>query len=662
MFNWACLLLWALTAKAVSPGSLNSDISILIHNDLLETQSPLGGSGVLVLDARPWKEAKESCQKLGESLWGAHSMTKDIQSALDYLVFQGKFSPSHRFWTSTQKSSISALANTRLPVLCTQTAPYSNKTYQNTDSKWQVTVHSNNEYLTGFRDRFSFRFQGIRYAKQPGRWEYAKLYKGAGRKTSALNYSPACAQGTASGSEDCLFLNIWTPYLPNPSKIKKNNLKPVMLWIHGGAFTGGTGSDSTFDGTNLASRGDVVVVTINYRLATLGFLALDNGETNGNFGLADQTTSLEWIRRNIQDFGGDPDRVTIFGQSAGAASVRALLASPKARGNFAAAIMQSNLGGLAYGTTYSSYYTIPEEMEAVGNAILAETNCTDAISPLECLRALPVSTITGLTNLARYLVVDGVYLDRPELDLRHPSSTASVPLMIGTMRDDGAAMIGYPNSGETIQKFLYESGLPESIAPSALFPVPSTANLTLDIFNTTARAATDAIFRCVDEATAYAGTKHDVFPEIFYYEFNRSYQMPDWSPNAPVCDSPITEEYPHGDPSQEYFKCHSGELYYVFGTILRQGLPLRDEFDLPFGQYVLDSWAAFSRSYDPTPDLGFLKAKGYVNTTKMVRETGSWASYRQKGQARLLQWPPGTSDLVETEQCRALGLPLEYLA
>ncbi|OQD87301.1 hypothetical protein PENANT_c006G08609 [Penicillium antarcticum] len=621
MFNWAVLLLWAITAEAVSPESLSSDISILIHNDLLETQSPLADSGVLVLDARPWKEATESCQKLGESLWGAHSDFKDIQHDLEYLICQGKYLQNQRFWTSTRKASTidanghinTASANARLPVLCTQSAPHSNKTFQDRNPKWRVTVHSNNEYLTGFRDRFSFRFQGIRYAKQPRRWEYAQLYKGSGKKTSALNYGPACAQGTMPGSEDCLFLNVWTPYLPNSSRIKKKNLKPVMLWIHGGAFTGGTGSDSTFDGTNLASRGDVVVVTINYRLATLGFLALDNGETNGNYGLADQTTALEWVRRNIQDFGGDPDRVTIFGQSAGAASVRALLASPKARGNFAASIMESNLGGLAYGTTYSSYYTIPEEMEAVGNAILAETNCTHAVSQLECLRALPTSTITGLSTLARYLVVDGVYLDRPELDLRNASSTANVPLMIGTMRDDGAAMIGYPVPGETIQTFLNESGLPESIAPSPLFPIPSTANATLDIFNTTARVATDAMFRCVDEATAYAGIENIIFPEIFYYEFNRSYQMPDWSPNAPVCNAPITKEYPNGDPTQEYFKCHSGELYYVFGTILRQGLPLRDKFDLPFAQYVLDSWAAFATYYSPTPDIGFLKARGKVN-------------------------------------------------
>jgi carboxylesterase type B len=443
--------------------------------------------------------------------------------------------------------------------------------------------------------------------------------------------------------------------------MKKKNLKPVMLWIHGGAFTSGTGSDPTMDGSNLASRGDVVVVTINYRLGTLGFLALDDGETNGNYGLADQLTALEWVHRNIQDFGGDPDRVTIFGQSAGAASVRALLASRKAQGKFASAIMQSNLGGLAYGTTYSKYYTIEQEMDVVGNAILNETNCTHAVSPVECLRALPASTIANLADSARYLVVDGVYLQSSELDLDNPSSTAKVPLMIGTMRDDGAAMIGYPAAGQTLKSFLNETDLPDTIAPSNLFPVPSTANTTLDIFNTSSRIATDGMFRCIDEATAQAGSKNHIFPDIYYYEFNRSYQMPGWSPNAPVCNAPITAEFPDGDPSQEYFKCHSGELFYVFASFRRQGLPFRDESDLPFAQYVLDSWASFARTARPTPHLAFLKARGYVNTSREVEAAGGWGPFGKNRQMRLLQWPSGMRELGELEQCRALGLSLDSL-
>lgn len=434
-----------------------------------------------------------------------------------------------------------------------------------------------------------------------------------------------------------------------------------MFWIHGGAFTSGTGSDPTFDGGNLASRGDVVVVTTNYRLGTLGFLALDDGKTKGNYGLADQITALDWVRRNIQDFGGDPNQITIFGQSAGAGSVRALLASPKARGNFAGAIMQSNLGGLAYGTTYSKYYTIEQEMKVVGNAILSETNCTHAASQLECLRAIPATTISTLSDTARYLVVDGEYLTSSELNLKDSRSTAHVPVMLGTTRDDGAAIMGYPKAGETINQFLSETGLPSTVAPSQAFPIPSGSNQTLDIFNTTARVATDGMFRCIDQATAYAGFTNKIFPEIYFYEFNRTYQMPGWSPNPPLCQAPVTSTYPNGDPNGEYFKCHSGELYYVFGNVIRQGLPLRDEFDLSFQQFVLDSWASFARTFKPTPDVRYTAARGYANTTRQVEVAGPWTPFKHNSyQLRRLQWPSTMADLDEAEQCRALDLSLEY--
>ncbi|KAJ5764227.1 hypothetical protein N7533_002908 [Penicillium manginii] len=622
-------LLVTIASAVISPGSLNSDLAILIQNDLQENVSPWAGSGILLLDPMPLKRAIQTCQSLGERLWSIEAGFSDIENDLKYLVYQGDKNKRQRYWIASIHSTPSTIdvngrvkktsSDENLPVLCTQTAPYSTPTFQDINSSWQIAVRSNNEYITGFRDHLSFRFLGIRYAGPTERWKYSQLHKGSNTMVSALNYGSTCLE-----SEDCFFLNVWTPYLPRSQHSPKRKLKPVMFWIHGGAFTSGSGSDTLMDGSNLASRGDVVVVTINYRLGTLGFLALDDGETNGNYGIADQITALNWVRRNIRDFGGDPDRITIFGQSAGAGSVRALLASPQARGKFAGAIMQSNLGGLGYGTTYSKYYTIAEEMEVVGKDILTLTNCTGVSSPVKCLRALPAATITGLDAVARYLVVDGKYLETSQLDLTYPEKTANVPLMIGTTRDDGAAMIGYPTANETIQTFLNGSEMPSSVlSNSKLFPVPSTLNKTLDIFNTTAHIATDGIFRCIDQATGYSGFENGIFPEVFFYEFNRSYQMLDWSPNAPVCDAPITSEYPHGDPNQEYFKCHSGELYYVFGNLLRQGRPLRDGFDLPFEQYVLDLWTSFARTGRPTPDSGFLEARGYANTTRQVELAGN---------------------------------------
>jgi len=174
-----------------------------------------------------------------------------------------------------------------------------------------------------------------------------------------------------------------------------------MFNIHGGGLTTGTGSDTSYDGGNLASRGDIVVVTINYRLTTLGFLALNDGITNGNYGFADQIVALDWVRANIHDFGGDPDRITVMGQSAGASSVRALLASPKSIGKFAAALPQSNVGGSNIESVMSRYYTIQEEVSIAANPILVATGCINATSHIDCLRAYDAQALAELSTVAR---------------------------------------------------------------------------------------------------------------------------------------------------------------------------------------------------------------------------------------------------------------------
>ena len=511
--------------------------------------------------------------------------------------------------------------------------------------------------MCSFRDRLSFRFLGVRYAPQPKRFTYSTVFKGSGEAASATEYGSQCAQGSNTGSEDCLFLNVWTPYLPNPNSAPaKKNLRPVGVWIHGGAFTGGTANDPTFDGANIVSRGDMVLVAINYRLSTLGFLALKDGKTNGNYGLADQITALDWIRANIRSLGGDPDRITIFGQSAGAGSVRALIASPKAAGKFSGAIMLSNLGGIQYGTTYSRYYTIDEEVEVAANSILAATNCTAAASQVDCLRAVPATTLTQLGG-ARYVVVDGTYITSPQLELTGPR--IPIRLMMGITQHDGAPFISFPKTSNATE-YLNSAGLP--IPSPDLFPIVSTGNSTLDLYTTASRLATDGVFRCVDQATAYSGLEHGRFDKIYYYEFDRTYQMKEW-PGTDVCSAPVSKAFPNGDPSKPYLKCHSGELFYVFGNLHRQGLPMRDAGDLPFEQFVLDSFAAFIRTGDPNPDRGYLEAKGYEETLAMVKRAGKWVPATKKGGMglRVLDWPKvKMSGFREAEQCEALGLGLKY--
>ncbi|CAK7237587.1 hypothetical protein SBRCBS47491_010031 [Sporothrix bragantina] len=731
-------------AAVITPAS---GMTLLVDNDLEGGTS--NKSALILLGPRTYAAAVADCKALGEELWGtgnsSSASTESIQPLLNYLTYLNQASEASRFWigaagdassssdsasssswrTVDASGSIATFNSTKtdtldmtLSAFCTQSAPYSNKTFTIKGPQWTVSVraavgNASNEadgmaQVIGHRDHNSFRFLGLRYAAQPQRFTYSQAFWN--RTTSqafnssttvnttalpvvnATQFASACAQ-LDSGSEDCLYLNVFTPYLPPQDGAASSKagtapaLRPVMFWMHGGGLTGGTGSDPTYDGGNLASRGDVVVVTVNYRLSTLGYLALDSdhGGLNGNYGLGDQILALDWVRDNIASFGGDPERITILGQSAGAGSVRAMMASPKALGKFAAALPMSNLGGLNYGTSYSEYYTIAQEMNVAGNAVLKAANCTtgganategkttgEAI--VDCLRAVPAAKLTALSAVARYIVIDGTYIISDHLELGTVNTTvnntaAPYALMMGIMRDDGAPFIGYPSVQATLDdatnnrdSYLAAQGY-QNISGS-LFPIPSTSSLnaTLDLYNMSSRLSTDAVFRCIDEATVYAGLQTGIFDAAYYYEFDRSYQTPGW-PGTSVCAPPISADFPHGDPSQPYFRCHSGELYYAFGNVARMGLPWRDDGDQPFSQFIVDSFASFARTYSPNPDTAFLKARGFTNTIDMLKTSGSWKPSTKSGgpSVRLLDWPISSDTAFrEQPQCDSLGLGLKY--
>ena len=207
--------------------------------------------------------------------------------------------------------------------------------------------------LRGTEQREVTVFRGIPFARPPVgplRFRAPERPAGWAGVRDAIRFGPAAPQqastlgpvlsmGLAETSEDCLYLNIWTPA---PDGLRR----PVLVWIHGGGFILGAGSQTLYDGSALARRGDVVVVTINYRLGALGFLRLrelggDDSAASGNEGLLDQIAALEWVRDEIAAFGGDPRNVTVFGESAGAISTAALLGAPRARGLFRRAILQS---------------------------------------------------------------------------------------------------------------------------------------------------------------------------------------------------------------------------------------------------------------------------------------------------------------------------------
>ncbi len=221
------------------------------------------------------------------------------------------------------------------------------------DQQTAEIVETSHGRLKGFLKDGILRFNGIPYAKPPMgplRWCEAQppeSWSGVRDGARFANIAPqikSAAEALLGGtpgeqSEDCLYLNIWTPSLEGAPR-------PVMVWIHGGAFVTGAGTLGTYNGKRLAALGDVVVVTINYRLGAFGFLNLADATDgklsgNGTEGLGDQIAALRWVKENIARFGGDAGNVTVFGESAGAMSVGALLAAPKARGLFHKAILQS---------------------------------------------------------------------------------------------------------------------------------------------------------------------------------------------------------------------------------------------------------------------------------------------------------------------------------
>ncbi len=232
-------------------------------------------------------------------------------------------------------------------------------------------------------------------------------------------------------SEDCLFLNVWTPAESGAERL------PVLFWIHGGAFVVGHGAEPRYDGGHLAARG-IVVVTSNYRLGAFGFLAHPEltaespQGASGNYGLLDQIAALEWVRRNIAAFGGDPDRVTVAGKSAGSMSVSALMASPLAAGLFQRAIGES-------GALFPASPKKPDRSLAAAERYGVGFGEKLGAHSLAEMRALPAATIVAAapTDYTLWPIVDGYVLPEPPADIFASARQNDVTLLAGWNRDEG---------------------------------------------------------------------------------------------------------------------------------------------------------------------------------------------------------------------------------
>ncbi len=416
-------------------------------------------------------------------------------------------------------------------------------------------------------------FKGIPFAAPPVgdlRWREPMPVKPWTGIREATNFGARCMQGGERVSEDCLYINVWTPEWPSQSR------KPVMLWIHGGGNFAGSSSETIFDGESLARRG-VVLVSANYRLGIFGFYqhpeltAESKHHASGNYGLMDQVAALKWVEQNIGRFGGDPRNVTIFGESAGALDINVLMTSPLTKGLYARLIGES--GPVAEPPSLAE-----GEKKGLNVAVSLKADS------LKAMRALPAedlqkATGQGLSFLGPLLgvVVDGWVVPKPAFEVFEAGQEHRVDLLLGT------------NARELTRPFFPVAGLSEGIR-AQYGPLASRAMNVYGlkdgkepapdpVYGTAmAQWATDTQFRCGTVA------------ELIWHSRagNRSYQY-QFSQVAPGRES--------------VGAAHGSELPYVFGTLSlagRGGSPSRYEAtDSAVSGQMQQYWTNFAKTGNP---------------------------------------------------------------
>jgi para-nitrobenzyl esterase len=417
-------------------------------------------------------------------------------------------------------------------------------------------------------------FKGIPFAAPPVgdlRWKApqpAEKWDGIKQTTE---FAPAPMQGgnpPSGKSEDCLYLNIWTPTMSAKEKM------PVLVWIYGGGFSFGSTSEPVSDGAELAKEG-VILVSIAYRVGQLGFLAHpelsaeNSNNVSGNYGILDQIAGLEWIQKNIAAFGGDPEKVTIFGESAGGISVSMLCASPLAKGLFHGAISQS---GGSFGPTRPTTYP-GENMKTLKQAELdgeAYTKERNALSIAE-LRELDAEKLipAGWTMPGAWPIVDGYVIPDDQHKMYEAGNYNDVPVLIGYNSDEGASFSREKTPEE------YYAGVKARYGKFAddlikAYPAGETT-----VLKTARDLARDAAFGWQTWSWAKLQSKTGK-SEVYYYYFD---QHPDFPEDSP--------RYGYGSP-------HGQDVAYVFMHVNPD-----NDSDVALSEAIGTYWTNFAKYGNP---------------------------------------------------------------
>jgi len=429
-------------------------------------------------------------------------------------------------------------------------------------------------------------FKGIPYAAPPIgslRWRAPQPAPSWTGVRKAVDYPKRAMQGRIyddmvfndnGPSEDCLYLNLWMPENSPQAKL------PVMVWIHGGGFAAGSSSEPRQDAGNLCKKG-VMVVSLNYRLGVFGFFAhpeltKESGHNaSGNYGLLDQVAALEWVKKNIATFGGDPDNVTIFGESAGSSSVSGLIASPLAKGLFSRAIGES-------GAFFSTTAPMKSRTEAE-KAGLKFAESAFGTTSLEALRAIPAQKMLDeALKVPREVFspdVDGYFLPENCSSIYAAGKQSHIPLLAGWNMDEGNFGSFFVNEKPTVENYAAHANV--------LFGDHAKTFLKLYPALTDSQAKRAAQDFAGDKFIAYSTWKwldmqlKTGESPVFRYEFDQTLPLP-----------------ADAKPGTEPRAAHAWEIEYVFRVLSSKNLPWTPE-DYQVSELISSYWTNFAKTGDP---------------------------------------------------------------